>query len=172
MNIFACDATPNKAAQALDDKRVVKMVLESAQILSSGIFLNSGIIYPQLYRPAFLGHPCVIWASQTYANWQWLYQHFQALCDEYSYRYAKQHKTLQLAPALQELSSIIPNAPITNFANCTRAEKLGINYKHVNDTHEAYRLYLNAKWACDTRKPVWTMRGAPTWYCAPKNSMT
>jgi hypothetical protein len=165
MNIFTSDIDPRKAALALDDKRVVKMLLESAQILSSAIFLNSGLQHPEIYRPGFLGHPCVIWASQTLGNWQWLYEHFLALCEEYQYRYGRTHKTLQIAPALKELSSWIPQkTEITPFANCARAEKLGIDFKHMQEVPQAYRLYLQARWANDRRIPTWTGRGAPQWY--------
>jgi hypothetical protein len=165
MNIFASDLNPYKAAQALDDKRVVKMLLESAQILSSAIFLASGIIHNNIYRPAFLGHPCVIWASDNLANWQWLYDHFLALCAEYTFRYNRSHKSLLIASTLQELSAALPqkSATITPFANCARAEKLGIDFKHMKDVPQAYRLYLKARWANDKRPPVWTSRGAPEW---------
>lgn len=165
MNIFASDIDPTKAAQALDNKRVVKMLLESAQILSSAIFLASGVVHTKIYRPAFLGHPCVIWASENLANWQWLYTHLIALGDEYAFRYGRTHKTLNIAPALQELSALVPQkiAAITPFANCARAEKLGIDFKHMSDVPLAYRKYLKARWANDRRPPVWTLRGAPLW---------
>lgn len=63
MNIFVTDISPIVSAQALDDKRVVKMILESAQLLSSAIFINSQSIYNDIYKPTHLKHPCTIWTS-------------------------------------------------------------------------------------------------------------
>ncbi len=71
------------SAQALDSKRVIKMVLETAQLLSTAIFINSTIVYDDIYKPTHLKHPYTIWAPSTLGNWEWLLQHFMALCDEY-----------------------------------------------------------------------------------------
>jgi len=60
VNIFITDISPLISAQSLDDKRVVKMVLESAQLLSSAIFINTGFIYSDIYRPTHLHHPCTL----------------------------------------------------------------------------------------------------------------
>ena len=75
------------SAQALDSKRVVKMVLETAQLLSTAIFINSAVTYDNLYKPTHIKHPCTIWAAANIENWDWLFRHFIALCEEYSLRY-------------------------------------------------------------------------------------
>jgi len=58
MNIFVTSNCPKLSAQALDNKRVVKMVLETAQLLSTAIFINSTITYDNLYKPTHVKHPC------------------------------------------------------------------------------------------------------------------
>ena len=63
MNIFVTSNCPILSAQALDNKRVVKMVLETAQVLSTAIFINSGITYDGIYKPTHLKHSCTIWAA-------------------------------------------------------------------------------------------------------------
>ena len=68
MNIFVTSNCPKLSAQALDNKRVVKMVLENAQLLSTAIFINSDIIYNRLYKPTHLKHLCTIWAAESLAN--------------------------------------------------------------------------------------------------------
>jgi hypothetical protein len=57
MNIFVTSDCPKLSAQALDNKRVVKMVLETAQLLSTAIFINNNDIkYDILINPCVLYH--------------------------------------------------------------------------------------------------------------------
>lgn len=93
MNIFVVDENPLVAAKALCDKHIVKMPLETAQILSTVSYLR-GIVAP--YKPTHQRHPCVLWANQTLSNWNWLVEHGIALCQEYSQRYKKVHKSLEV----------------------------------------------------------------------------
>lgn len=53
---------------------------------------------------------------------------------------------------------------MTTFANCTRSEAMQINFKHIEDTCEAYKLYLTAKWHQDKLPPKWINREPPLWY--------
>jgi len=90
VNIFAVDNHPEISAQQLCNKHVVKMTLETAQLLSS-IFPNQG-----LYKPTHLKHPCTLWAKASIHNSYWLYLHGVALAKEYSARYHKTHKSLDV----------------------------------------------------------------------------
>ena len=145
MNIFATFGCPRKSAAYLDDKRVVKMVLESAQILST-VRYKWG--YEPIYKPTHINHPCVKWAAEGILNHYWLFEHFVALCEEYTKRYKKIHKCQQYMDTF--LTHLHPAVAIsgTPFVNCT-------TFKHLTDVHEAYRLYLEDKWAKDKRKPTW-----------------
>ena len=69
MNIFVLDSDPKVAATMLCDKHVVKMILESAQMLSTVAHTNGHI--PR-YRPTHSKHPCTLWAGESKSNWQWL----------------------------------------------------------------------------------------------------
>ena len=55
MNIFAVDVSPEKAAQALCDAHVVKMILESAQLLSTQDRIRG---LDRGYRLTHAEHPC------------------------------------------------------------------------------------------------------------------
>lgn len=91
MNIFATDKDPVKSAAYLDDKRVVKMCLETAQLLCGAINVVAGEqVTP--YKTSHKNHPCSIWTRQTLSNWMWLYRHGKALAAEYTARYGKTHK--------------------------------------------------------------------------------
>lgn len=165
MNIFVTHTCPEICAQSLDNKRMVKMVLETAQILSTAIFINNPMgNYSYIYKPTHLKHPCTLWASLTSSNWQWLLKHFISLCHEYTWRYKKTHASYKILPYLTSYKEMIKEGPLTPFANCTRAEALKIDFKHMEDTHEAYRQYLSRKWQNDKHPPLWTHRNTPIWY--------
>lgn len=93
MNIFYLDDDPQKAAQMMCDKHVVKMCLESAQILCSviGKITEEFDVEKPPYRITHRNHPCVVWTGQSPQNFDWLYQHSIALCEEYTFRYEKRH---------------------------------------------------------------------------------
>ena len=164
MNIFVTSNCPRISAQALDNKRVVKMVLETAQLLSTAIFINSGITYDNIYKPTHIKHPCTVWTALTLGNWDWVFQHFVALCEEYGFRYNKQHASEKILPYLLKHRTDIKNGAITAFANCTRSETMQIDFKHIKDTCEAYKKYLIAKWDHDKSSPKWINRKPPLWY--------
>ena len=84
MNIFVTDPCPVKSAQEQCDKHVVKMVLESAQMLSTAwrVFDNEAAENAEMYKQAHLNHPCSIWVREAQENYIWLYKHFDALCTE------------------------------------------------------------------------------------------
>ncbi|UCM93089.1 pyrimidine dimer DNA glycosylase/endonuclease V [Candidatus Tisiphia endosymbiont of Melanophora roralis] len=165
MNIFITNICPILSAQALDNKRVLKMIVESAQLLSTAIFCNSQIVYPDIYKPTHLKHPCTIWASSNRNNWFWLSEHLIALCHEYTHRYHKKHKTQQLISNLLKYSShLIDDNNMTPFVNCTKSDYLQIDFSNHSNTFKAYQQYLTVKWNNDIIKPKWTNRSIPKWY--------
>ena len=108
MNIFFLDKSPKKAAQYQCDKHVVKMILESAQIMSAVHHLT-GNSRPELYRLTHQNHPCVLWLKESKTHYQWLFEHYKALCNEYTYRYNKKHKSEMLASILSEIPIELPD---------------------------------------------------------------
>lgn len=152
MNIFVTDSNPVIAAQNLDDKRVIKMILESAQMLSTAINEHGGT---GPYRTTHKNHPCNIWARATRSNYKWLFEHFEALCAEYTSRYGKTHKCSQIGSELFKMAYLIPDGPLTDFANCAAHSGFGLSYKHLSDVTMAYKLYLKDRFGTDKRKPTW-----------------
>ena len=107
MNIFYLDRHPIKAAQMMCDKHVVKMILESAQILSTAHRVLDGDDYADrygLYKIAHKNHPSTIWARSGGLNYLWLYDHMRGLMQEYTYRYGKIHATERLNMGLSSRS--------------------------------------------------------------------
>lgn len=164
MNIFATDPSPKLSARALDDQRLVKMVLETAQILCGGLYLRGVPTLALPYKPTHLGHPAVLWAAMTEENLRWVYRHGWRLSEEYSNRYNKVHKSGEVIEYLRQYCpspEIKPRRPQT-FYNGARHKSLGLDYTHL-PVHEAYRAYLVKRWSMQTRPPRWTNSSPPDW---------
>jgi hypothetical protein len=95
MNIFYLHVLARKAAQYHCDKHVVKMILETAQLLYSAHWeLCPAGLSSVAYRKTHCNHPCSIWARESLSNYRWLADLGYWLCKEYRYRYGdKTHKT-------------------------------------------------------------------------------
>jgi len=145
MNIFATNKGAWKSAQALDNKRVIKMCLESAQLLSTAMHVMGAPGAP--YQATHINHPCSVWTRASAANYLWLINHFTALCKEYTYRYGKVHKCEQYLDVFYSGYNYMPDSlDITPFANCTK-------FKEEKNTFKAYKLALTDKWKNDKIKP-------------------
>jgi hypothetical protein len=90
MQIFVLDSDPIKAAQMHNNKHIVKMVLESCQLLCSVHHLTSDK-KDIPYRLSHKNHPCAKWARESFSNYIWLLDLTRALLDEYTHRYGKKH---------------------------------------------------------------------------------
>lgn len=91
MNIFYLDRDPRIAATYHCDKHVVKMVTESAQLLSSVHREVDGASeddIPHLYRLTHKGNPLLEWLKKSKDHYDWLYALFANLCREYTRRYS------------------------------------------------------------------------------------
>jgi len=186
MNIFILDKDPVIAAQLQCDKHVPKMVVESAQMLSTAHRVLDGklmrkpsksgktmVKYWDLYEGAddleaellyykavHVGHPCTVWTMESNSNYKWHYQHFIALCEEYTYRYGKVHKTARvLGSALYSTPRNIPKGPLTEFP---LAMKSNPECFFWGDPVKSYRAFYQTKQ--DRFKMAWTKRPVPKWF--------
>jgi hypothetical protein len=89
MNIFALDINQKIASQYHVDKHIVKMPLETAQMLCTASW-KCGLKVP--YKPTHQRHPCNLWLLESINNYIWLCELGLELCKEYTYRYGKIHK--------------------------------------------------------------------------------
>lgn len=153
MNLFVTSKCPIESAKALDNKRVVKMTLETAQLLASAIRLNGG---EASYKLTHKGHPVTKWTAKNKANYMWALRHFCALSREYTKRYGKTHKSSTLIKEFVKGKDSIPKGTLSSFENCAANKELGISYKHIKDVEKAYKLYLNDRWNTDKREPIWS----------------
>ena len=125
MNIFAVNEDPRLAALQLPDKLIPKMIVESAQMLSTAHRVLDGDAKADakgLYKKAYENHPSTIWVREDAMNYWWLWMHALTLCEEYKWRFspdgknlANPHKTESVIHALQKLPLKIPANKDTNW---------------------------------------------------------
>ena len=171
MNIFFLSPYPVECARFHCDKHVVKMVLETAQLLCTAHHVLDGDKAMEgLYKKTHVNHPCAIWVRRSAANYYWTYILFIALCAEYNYRYRKTHKTDQkfsfklaqfpknLPPNMEILQTITTPPPqcMPDYCKVTSYNDV----TEVDATVEAYRNY----YLCEKDHLLsYTRRDEPEW---------
>ncbi len=152
MNIFILDKDVKTCAQYHNDKHVVKMILESAQMLST-VCRESGI--NKGYKSTHKNHPCTKWARKSLANWNWLRELALELNEEWKYRFnhSRDHKSAALIKTLPEPR--IADFGLTNFILAMPDDcKMKNPIKAYRRYYKRYKQHL-AKW---------TKRKKPNWY--------
>jgi hypothetical protein len=169
MNVFVCDKDPVKSAKYLADIHVVKMVLESAQLLST-VCAEKNIYFNGIYKSTHKSHPCVLAMKNDPNYLSWVSQHGLALADEYSNRFHKTHKSLSiiknaslslikegLMPAITNIYSIneFPRAVFDEFKILPVTEAY---QKHLNKKYSELWKPNRAKWTVPGIKPEWVSK--------------
>ena len=158
MNIFFVDRDPEIAAQMMCDKHVVKMILESAQMLSTAHRVLDGDEHANnagMYKMAHKNHPSTIWVRANSENYDWLQQHMEALMTEYTYRYGKHHATERLIYSLWEHPKNITNGDFTDPPMCMP------DHCKDEDTVSAYHKYYIME---KSNFATWKRRDKPEWF--------
>jgi len=137
MNIFMLHECPEASVKPFYNKHVVKMILETAQLLCTAHHVyGNGENVP--YKQTHLNHPSTIWARENTANYNWLFCHFIALCTEYTKRYGKTHLTYtKCADALYDAPKGMKHSDeISEMPACMPDQ-----YKVKGDSVRSYRNY-------------------------------
>jgi hypothetical protein len=133
LNIFYLSHDPAECAKFHADRHSIKMIVEYAQLLSTAHRVLDGTLSTTLsdsgrkrqtytldsasdsvlYTATHINHPSAIWVRQSDKNYNWLFAMFQALMDEYTYRYGKVHACTRLELHLGNLPKNIPQADFT-----------------------------------------------------------
>jgi len=185
MNIFYVDKDPVKAAQMLVDKHVVKMILESAQMLCTAKRVLDGTEYFDktkngrkirrwrldnnneeaiIYKAGWLGHPSTQWVMKSAYNYIWLYQHMMALNEEYKKRYnhTKDHMCIQ---KLGQLLKTPPKNARIDVKGTDATPAMPDECKVPGDSVASYRNYYIMKkrrfatWKAPAKMPDWFKKG-------------
>jgi hypothetical protein len=167
MNIFYRDKRPINAARAHCDQHCVKMILETAQLLSTAHRELDGDEYADargLYKSTHKNHPSAIWVREGQENYRWAYLLLVELCLEYGHRYGKTHKTerMGLLDALRVVpANISADTPFTEPPQCFGE---GNDHLKGDDTVEAYRRYYRSKATTMKKPPRWRHTEPPLWW--------
>ena len=144
MNIFYLNSDPKKAAVIQYNKHVVKMILESAQMLCTAhhCYGSSEQKVNIPYKQAHLNHPSTVWARKSKSTYMWLYDHMIALGKEYTKRYGKEHLTI--TKCRDFLAT--PPVHIQGVEFCEPPQCMPEEYKVQGDSVSAYwNYYENEK---------------------------
>lgn len=162
MNIFYLDTDPRLAAQYHCDKHVVKMILESAQLLCTAVNTLAGEqVTP--YKSTHVNHPCSIWVRESHANWYYTWRLMLELEKEWKFRYKheKEHKSVTAlleADIFTLVGSYLETTCVDNIT--TVALAMPDHCKVSSDPVECYREYYRKE---KTELHKWTNRDKPSW---------
>lgn len=162
MNIFFLDKDPKICAQYHADKHVIKMILESAQLLCTALNVSAGEQVTQ-YKSTHINHPCAIWVRENYSNWMYVYHLMYELQKEWQFRWnhSNTHKSIFALRnsdnplSCSELAGLL--LPHEDFT--TPALAMPEQYKTDNAV-ESYRNYYNGE---KKHLHKWTKRETPGW---------
>jgi hypothetical protein len=159
MNIFYLDTNPRIAAEQHTDKHVVKMIVETAQMLSTAHRILEGESMETtksatIYKTAYQNHPCTVWVRKSDKNYEWAFELFKYLLLEYTHRFDKHHSAERLLPYLSQLPSNISSIGFT-----PPAMAMPDDYKHSNPV-VAYRTYYFYE---KGHLFSWKKRDLPSW---------
>jgi len=150
MNIFILDENLEVNAQCMVDKHVVKMPVESAQMLCTALHY-CGQDAP--YKATHINHPDTVWCRYSIENWLYLKELALNICKEYTHRYGKVHKAELVIRSLQEPN--LPKIGLTLLPNCM--DEIYILGKDVIANYRNY--YSIGK----SHIHSWKGRERPTW---------
>jgi hypothetical protein len=172
MNIFVVDKDPIIAARSLLDKHIVKMPLETAQLLSTNHRFLDGVESrtPRnrktyiledereniLYKSTMVNHPCTVWARKTLGNYLWLCIHGMELCKEYTRRYGKTHACEKVIRwcEINPPNNIPQETFVTPFAQAMPDEYKNRNAVLAYRNYYIYEKNSIAKWK-NSKTPSW-----------------
>ena len=183
MNVFYLHSDPKICAEMHNDRHVVKMIIEYAQLMSTAHRILDGEEYidltannrkikrwrmnnpfmeSSLMKASHINHPSGVWVRQSDSNYTWLYQMWSFLCKEYTYRYSKIHSVeTRMASTLLSFPYNISEGPFTE-----PTPAMPDDCKVQNDSIASYRKYYISNKA---HLAKWKNRQIPDWYA--KNTL-
>jgi len=153
VNIFYLSKKPRECAQFHNDKHVVKMILETAQLLCGAHWATGG---EAPYKLSHGNHPCAIWVRTNQSNYKWLCELGIELCWEYEKRYGKVHKSRNVILYCCDNYPNIPEGkfyepPLAMPDDCKIADSAILSYRNY---------YVIEKRHFST----WKNRKPPSWF--------
>jgi len=185
MNIFYLDKDPVVSAEMSCDKHVCKMIIESAQMLSTAHRLLDGIEWTDyskngrkikrwrledpyledtIYKACHTGHPSTVWVMSNAFHYAWLYKHMIALNEQFKLRYNHTEDHMTIRKLKDVLRNPPKNIPINKIAT-DPTPAMPDECKIPGDVIGSYRKYYVMKkrefatWKTPAVIPEWYTRG-------------
>ena len=180
MNFFYLDEDPWKSIEYHCDKHIVKMPTEYKQMLSTAHRVLDGEMYidrtksgarikrwkhpdrkmnRDLYLAGHVNHPTNIWLRECTENYMLMFTYYKLICEEYTYRYGKEHGAKENWWIFREPPKNMPSLGKTTPV--PQAMKQFPECMVKDNSIQAYRnFYVVAKKSFAT----WKERGRPSWY--------
>ena len=153
MNIFLpCPNNINQSVRSLDDRRLIKQILECKVLLyisetnQSGGYANHPVAKHYREQPNFL----------RYYGW--------VCCCEYFIRFNKMHEYTPIFKPVAVFDKVADYTPL--YAEGRRTDPDSIRTTDPKTVGELFRNKLNQKWKTDSIPPKWTNRTEPKFYNA------
>lgn len=167
MNIFITDTRPIVCAEHHCDVHLRKMIVETAQLLSTAHVELDGI--QVAYKSTHKNHPSAVWVRSDYRNYRWAFTLLYFLTKEYQYRFDKPHKTAEyckvLVPAPKNIGGlrqasgdIVPKEFVLAMPDEYKSESVETSYQ--NYLNDKFREWLSRE---KPMKVEWTKRDVPVW---------
>lgn len=188
MNIFILSLDPAECARFHCDQHLNKMILESAQLMSTALSYllppdHWNIVRPQLYKPTHPNHPCSLWLrdplvtrAELSRRWEYLAKLALALDQERSMRFdADEHGSIKIIKhCAAEFHNNITNFSLIGAANpsCFAIAAPAIfKLRHPIDTaagamscYRSYYAFKNRAWISKGRPAMkYTGTTVPSW---------
>lgn len=149
MNIFLTSFDVRIAASHLDDLRLNKMILETAQLLSGAYKYLFGD-HKLLYKQTHINHPCSIWARKNIDTYSWLVDYFDAVAQEKLKRdIFMKEKNAKYHESYNRLFELFYSKKTNAYLKQISAEFFDFNcteFKDESDIREAYQKQMVKKW--------------------------
>jgi hypothetical protein len=141
------------------DRHVVKMILESAQMLC-GTFHVQGLLAP--YKKTHENHPCSKWVRESHMNYEWILSHSKSLCSEYTRRYNKSHKTHSIIEWIEHNKFLLK---FNGIDQTPFAQAMPCQYMSDNAVSAYRNYYMSEKRLMKNGNPLATWKlGPPSWW--------
>lgn len=157
MNIFYLDSDPHVCASLYGDIHVNKMLIETAQLLSTAHRVCGSEI-EGIYKSTHENHPCSRWVRECDKNYDWAWHLLKALCQEFRLRRGKRHATERLIPLLEACPDL-PYAPEHTLPALAMPDEF-----KCDDPVVSYRRYycqkfregiVTYRWSEERQAPEW-----------------
>ena len=180
MNIFYLSHKPSRCARWHCDKHVVKMILETTQLLYTAHWIlalaaghapdfktapsrkDADPAASRGYQPIRNAkHPCAIWTRHSLENYRWLCSLGIALCEEYQHRFGSD-KVHSCEEHLYWLNRN-PPAEIVSRGWTQPPQAMPDQYRRSTNSIVAYRIYYKENKGAVRDILTYTKRHRPHW---------